>query len=182
MLPAAGWIAYTRSAGICGSPKVTLSFLERYPAVLNTNPQTDPKVFEEHSIPLFTADLIALGGWLLINHVAPRIWPPQPLDGFPRPGLEFGVALIGAIGILVIGQLWSTAWLPSGGASIRLFVGLALAALAITTYSLLRVGADAPWILLSRIWRFEHLEEMAQVLQPRYDPIPKNNWRCFNSV
>jgi hypothetical protein len=45
----------------------------------------------------------------------------------------------------------------------RLLVGLVLATLAVATYSLLRAEADAPWVMLGRIWRYEHFDEMVQV-------------------
>ncbi|HSJ16415.1 MAG TPA: CPBP family glutamic-type intramembrane protease [Longimicrobiales bacterium] len=38
-----------------------------------------------------------------------------------------------------------------------------LASLAVATYSLLRAEADAPGVLLGRIWRYEHVDEMVQV-------------------
>jgi len=122
--------------------------------------------------------------------------------GFARPWREFGAALVGALGILAAGQLWSrgirlpdegafgpvlgamnqlliftpillvvllrrqswaTAWLPRHRFAMRLLVGLVLASLAVTTYAVLRAGADEPWVLLGRIWRYEHLDEMVQV-------------------
>ena len=42
-------------------------------------------------------------------------------------------------------------------------MGVVLASLAVAAYSLLRDGADAPWVLFGRIWRYEHLDEMVQV-------------------
>ena len=38
-----------------------------------------------------------------------------------------------------------------------------LATLALTVYSLLRKGAEAPWVLIGRIWRYEHIDNMVQV-------------------
>jgi hypothetical protein len=46
---------------------------------------------------------------------------------------------------------------------VRLLVGLVLATLAVTTYSLLRDGASSPWVMLGRIWRYENLDKMVQV-------------------
>jgi hypothetical protein len=60
-------------------------------------------------------------------------------------------------------QPWTTAWLPRTRVPIRLLVGVVLAALAVGAYSLLRDGADAPWVLFGRIWRYEHIDEMTQV-------------------
>lgn len=58
---------------------------------------------------------------------------------------------------------WTTAWLPRGRIATRLLVGVALAALALTAYALLREGADAPSEILGRILRYEHVDEMVQV-------------------
>lgn len=60
-------------------------------------------------------------------------------------------------------QSWTTAWLPRSRIAMRLLVGFVLATTAVTGYSLLREGADAPWIMLSRIWRCENLDKMVQV-------------------
>lgn len=160
-------------------------------------------MFQEHYPPLVVAYLVGLGGWLVASRFAPGVWPREPVEGFVRPWREFGIALVGALGILAMGQLWTrgirlpeqgafgpvlgainqvlifapillvvvvrrqswaTAWLPRRRLAMRLLVGFVLASLAVTTYSLLRAGADAPWVLLSRIWRYEHVDTMAQVL------------------
>jgi hypothetical protein len=65
--------------------------------------------------------------------------------------------------VAVRGQSWTTAWLPRQAIAWRLLVGFALACLAVAAYSRLRAGADAPWVLLGRIWRYEHVDEMVQV-------------------
>jgi hypothetical protein len=159
-------------------------------------------MFQDHYPPLVVAYLVGLGGWLVANRLLPRLWPRKPIEGFAHPWREFWIALAGAAGILVMGQLWTrgirlpeqgtagpilgainqvlifapivlvvlirrqswvTAWLPRGHLGVRLVVGLGLAAVAVTAYALLRAGADAPWVLLSRIWRYGHLDEMTQV-------------------
>jgi hypothetical protein len=160
-------------------------------------------VFQEHYPPLVIAYLVGLGGWLTASRLAPQVWPREPSERFAHPWKEFGIALLGAIGVLAVGQLWmrgirlpeqgawgpvlaainqvlifapvllvvvirrqswSTAWLPRGRLALRLLAGFVLASLAVGTYSLLRAEADAPWVLLSRIWRYEHFDEMVQVL------------------
>ena len=60
-------------------------------------------------------------------------------------------------------QPWTSAWLPRARVTVRLLVGIALAALAVGVYSLLRDGTDAPWVLFGRIWRYENIDEMVQV-------------------
>ena len=159
-------------------------------------------MFKEHYPPLVAAYLLGLAAWLVASRLASRVWPQAPVERFARPWKEFGFALVGALGILAIGQLWlrgirlpeegvpgpvlaainqvlifapilivlairrqslKTAWLPRPRLAWRLLVGFVLASLAVTTYSVLRAGADAPWVVISRTWRYEHVDEMAQV-------------------
>jgi hypothetical protein len=159
-------------------------------------------MFSEHYPALVIAYLVGLGGWLATNRWWLRAWPLGPVEGFAKPWKEFGIALIGVFGVLVMGQLWSrgirlpergafgpilssinqilifapillvlvlrrqswtTAWLPSARIVTRLLAGLVLAAMAVTTYSLLRDGADAPWVILGRIWRYDNVDKMVQV-------------------
>lgn len=158
-------------------------------------------MLQEHYPPLVISYLVALAGWLAMSR-AGRKWPREPMEGFARPWKEFGIALLGALGILAMGQLWSrgirlpedgalgpvfgavnqvlifapillvppirrqswvTAWFPRVQLPLRLVVGFALACLAVTTHALLRAGAHTPWVVISRIWRYDHLDEMAQV-------------------
>ena len=159
-------------------------------------------MFQEHYPALAISYLIGLGGWLAVSGIGRQLWPHEPAEVFARPWKEFGIALVGATGILAVGQLWSsgirlpeqgtfgpvfgainqvlifapillvvitrrqswaTAWLPRRRIVLRLLVGLMLASLAVTAYSLLRAGANTPWVLLGRIWRYEHFDEMVQV-------------------
>ena len=159
-------------------------------------------MFHEHYPALVVAYLTGLGGWLVASRLVPHVWPREQVEGFKRPWMEFGIALVGAIGVLAMGQLWNrgirlpeqgpsgpifgainqvlifapillvvvvrrqswaTAWLPRSRVGVRLLVGLSLAAFAVTAYSLFRAGSDAAWVLLTRIWRYEHLDEMTQV-------------------
>lgn len=148
------------------------------------------------------AYLLGLGGWLLASRLLPGVWPRGPIGRFDNPWGELGIALIGAVGILAMGQMWirgirlpeegtagpvlasinqllifapillvlvirrqpwTSAWLPGARVALRLGVGLVLATLALTAYSLLREGADPPWILIARIWRYENVDKMMQV-------------------
>jgi hypothetical protein len=158
-------------------------------------------VFQDHYPPLVISYLVALGGWLAVSRGLPA-WPGEPTEGLARPWKEFAIALLGALGVVAVGQIWSrgirlpeqgtlgpvfgavnqvliftpillvpvirrqswaTAWLPRGRLPSRLVVGLVLAFLAVSAYALLRAGADASWVIFGRIWRYEHLDEMAQV-------------------
>jgi len=64
-------------------------------------------MFQEHYPPLVVAYLVALAGWLLASRLLPRVWPNEPVDSPGLPWREFGIALLGAIGDLVMGQMWS---------------------------------------------------------------------------
>jgi hypothetical protein len=160
-------------------------------------------LLSNHYTPLVLAYLVGLGGWLVADRVFPRVWPREPARRFERPWRELGIAVIGVVGVLLMGQLWAggirlpeegllgpvlgavnqilifaplllvpvirrqpwtSAWLPRARVTTRLLVGVVLAALAVGAYSILRRGADAPWVLLGRIWQYEHIDEMAQVL------------------
>lgn len=65
--------------------------------------------------------------------------------------------------VVIRRQPWTTAWLPRGRLPLRLLTGIVLSSLAVTAYSLLRSGADAPWTIIGRIWTYDHIDEMAQV-------------------
>lgn len=161
-------------------------------------------MFAEHYPALVAAYVIGLATWLLASRLLPSVWPKGagPII-FVHPWRELGFALLGGLGILLMGQLWtrgirlpesgffgpllgsinqalifapillvvvlrrqpwSTAWLPRPRIVVRLLVGLLIATLAVLAYSLLRQGADAPWLLVGRIWRYGHLDELVQVL------------------
>lgn len=63
-------------------------------------------MFQEHYVPLAFAYLVALGGWLLANHLLEEVWSRKPVQEFDRPWKELAIALVGALGILAVGQLW----------------------------------------------------------------------------
>jgi hypothetical protein len=159
-------------------------------------------MIQEHYLPLFVAYLFGLGGWFLASRLLPGTWARKRVEGFEHPWKEFGFALLGVIGILGMGQLWSSgvrlpeqgtlgpllgsinqvlifapillvilirrqpstsAWLPRARITRRLLAGIVLASVAVTAYSILREGADAPWILFGKLWRYENIDKMVQV-------------------
>lgn len=74
-------------------------------------------MFQDHYLPLVLAYLAALGGQTLADRCFPSLWPRKPAPGFERPWTEFGWAMIGAVGIIGMGQLWSSGIrLPESGA------------------------------------------------------------------
>jgi len=159
-------------------------------------------MIQEHYPSLFFAYLTGLAGWLLVSRLLPGVWPRKPVESFEHPRTEFGIALLGAICILGMGQLWSSgvrlpeqgtfgpllgsinqvlifapivlvivirrqpltsAWLPRAQITKRLLTGIVLASVAVTVYSIVREGANAPWIIIERIWRYENIDKMVQV-------------------
>ena len=159
-------------------------------------------MFQGHDTPLALAYLVGLGGWLLASRLLPSVWSGERTETIACSWRELGISLLGAAGILVMGQLWTrgirlpeqgpagpllgsinqvlifvpillvvvarrqpwtSAWLPRAHIATRVLVGLVLASLAVTAYSLLRDGADAPWVLIGRIWVYDHIDEMVQV-------------------
>ncbi len=65
-------------------------------------------MFSEHYPALVVAYLVGLGGWLLAGRLLPTVWPRESTPvSFARPGREFGIALLGVLGILAMGQLWT---------------------------------------------------------------------------
>ena len=74
-------------------------------------------MFQDHYQPLVVAYLVGLGGWLLASLWLPEVWPRKPAERIERPWMEVGSALVGAIGIIAMGQLWSRGIrLPEQGA------------------------------------------------------------------
>src|SRR5688572_5009680 len=64
-------------------------------------------VLLKHYPALVVAYLVGLGGWLVASRLVPWVWPREPVEGFAHPWKEFGIAMVGAIGILAMGQLWT---------------------------------------------------------------------------
>jgi hypothetical protein len=67
----------------------------------------EARVFQDHYPALVAAYLVALAAWLLANRLLPRLWPRGEAVPFASPWKEFGFAILGAAGVLAVGQLWS---------------------------------------------------------------------------
>jgi hypothetical protein len=79
-------------------------------------------VFEAHYPALVVAYLTGLGGWLLVHRLLPGVWRREQAPRFDRPWKEFGIALLGALGVIGMGLLWSSGIrLPEHGALGPLF-------------------------------------------------------------
>ena len=66
--------------------------------------------------------------------------------------------------LLIRGHDSATAWLPLPRWGARLAIGVSLAAIAVTVYSLLRADAAGPFTIMGRILSYQHLDEAVQVL------------------
>jgi len=104
--------------------------------------------------------IVATGQLWSHSLLLPERGPLGPVTGAINQLLIFAPILLV---VLLRRQSWATAWLPQPRIPLRLVVGLVLASMAVTTYALLRTGADAPWWLLGRMWRYENLDKMVQV-------------------
>jgi hypothetical protein len=110
---------------------------------------------------LAVVGVLALGQLWVRGVRLPEEGVLAPLTGALNQALIFSPVLLVPV---LRKQPRETAWLPRGQIVTRLLVGVALAALAVCAYALLRAGADAPWLVLARIPRYEHLDEAVQVL------------------
>jgi hypothetical protein len=65
-------------------------------------------MFESHYSAMVVSYVVALGGWLVANRVWPRLWPRRDAIAFAHRWRELGVAIIGVVAVIGIGQLWSS--------------------------------------------------------------------------
>jgi hypothetical protein len=74
-------------------------------------------MFRDHYSAMVAAYAVSLGGFLVARRVLDRLWPAGESSRFAAPWREFALAMAGAIGILLVGQLWSRGIrLPEEGA------------------------------------------------------------------
>jgi hypothetical protein len=82
-------------------------------------------VFTTHYPPLVAGYLVALAGWLAAQRLFPTLWPAEPVPELARPWRELGIALLGAVAVLAVGQLWIRGIrLPEEGAAGPLLAAL----------------------------------------------------------
>jgi hypothetical protein len=160
-------------------------------------------MLDSHYASLYGCYGAALVGWFVAYRLTGALWPAAPEPEIKKPWLELGWAFLGAVGVILVGQLWtagiklpeggqfgpifaavnqvaiffpilavpalrrmpwSTAWLSKDRLVPRLAAGWTLAILAIVVYSLLRSSADTPWAIAGRIFAYENVDELIQVL------------------
>ncbi len=59
-----------------------------------------------HHLALLAGYLVAMLGWMALRSWLPDLWPARETRLFARPWLEFGFALVAAVLVLGIGQLY----------------------------------------------------------------------------
>jgi hypothetical protein len=98
----------------------------------------------------------AIIAWLFAARLLPALWPRREAVLFPHPWREVAWALLGVVGVLVIGQLYVQHWLlPARGRWKPLIEGMnqVLIFLPILAVPFLRHhGLDTAWIPVDRIW------------------------------
>ena len=73
-------------------------------------------MFETHYAALVVSYGAALAGWLLIHRLRPGLWPAAEATTFAHPWRATGAALLGVVGVLLVGQLYVRGWmLPERG-------------------------------------------------------------------
>jgi hypothetical protein len=75
-----------------------------------------------HYLALFASYAAAIGAWWLVSSTldraghAPPSWRANDVIAIDRPWREVAIALVGAIGVIAMGQAWSRGWLlPARG-------------------------------------------------------------------
>ncbi len=113
-----------------------------------------------HYPAMVTGHLLALAGWLVISRGFSRrkidLWDRREDPHFERPWLEFGLALLALVGVLVIGQIWLRGWLlPETGlwAVIGSTINQVLIFLPMPLLVVLRRNSmQSMWLPRDRVW------------------------------
>ena len=70
-----------------------------------------------HGLGLLAGYSVALALWAVLLRWRPDVWPKTNKRPFQRPWLEVGWALLGGVGVLLVGQLYARGIrLPASGA------------------------------------------------------------------
>jgi hypothetical protein len=156
-----------------------------------------------HHYALLLGYSTAIGGWLIIAHLFPILWPRRSEITFPSPWKEVAWACLGVLGVIAIGQAYvrhwllpstgplapfidaanqllifspilavpflrrhplRTAWLTEDRIWARLLVGLALAALAILAFTLVRPESGSWLQVYPRVYQPKNLGLAVEVL------------------
>ncbi len=108
-----------------------------------------------HHGALLAGYLAAMAGWSLAARVLPRLWPRREAITFPAPWKEVAYALLGAAGVIAMGQLFVHHWLlpargPAGPA-LEAANQLLIFAPILVVPLLRRQGPQTAWLPLDRI-------------------------------
>ncbi|MEM7199404.1 MAG: hypothetical protein AAF628_04010 [Planctomycetota bacterium] len=70
--------------------------------------------------PIVLAYLVVCAAWLSAYQLRPQWWDRQPEGASTRPWLDLGLALLGAVGVLAMGEAYRQGWrIPDGSGGWR---------------------------------------------------------------
>lgn len=98
----------------------------------------------------------AMFGWLLIHRFWPGLWPARRAETWQSPGREFGLAVLAALAVVGVGQLYQRGWLLSGagnrGALLDNVDQVLIFAPMLLLLALRRQSLATAWLPLDRVW------------------------------
>jgi hypothetical protein len=110
-----------------------------------------------HYPSLLVAYAAALLGWLVVARLLPTLWPAREPPRFARPWRETGWALLAAVAVLAIGQLYLRGWLiPSWSPAHALVDAVNQTLIFSPMLALLwlrKHPLETAWLPLDRIWK-----------------------------
>lgn len=122
---------------------------------------TFARPWREFGFALLAVIMVLLVGQLYVHGIrVPETGALRPLAASINQVLIYAPLLLLP---LIRGQSWDSAWLSERKLGLRTVIGLVLAILGVTAYSLLRQGASYPWQMLGRIVRYGNLDILVQV-------------------
>ena len=106
-----------------------------------------------HGAALFPAYAAALLGWCLAAR-ATGLWRDAPPPAFGRPWAELGYALLAALAVIGVGQLWQRGLLlhETGSPLVSALNQALIFAPMFALLALRRQGPDTAWIPAQRAW------------------------------
>lgn len=112
-------------------------------------------MIETHYAALVVSYGAALAGWLLIHRLWPGLWPAAEPASFAHPWRATGAALLGVVGVLLVGQLYVRGWmLPEAGILSPIFGAvnqIAIFAPVVLVLVIRREPASSAWLSRDRL-------------------------------
>jgi hypothetical protein len=118
--------------------------------------RAEVRMENSYYVVLVAAYSAALSAWLVIYRTVPQLWKPVPSPKFSRPWREFGWALLAAVGILAVGQLYQHHMLLPESGAFRIPAQILNQALifspVLALLALRRQNLSTVWIRKDRVW------------------------------